>query len=40
MTRDEAQGIVESMTDGEVLALCAFLDMLNAIKAEEAALND
>lgn len=36
MTRDKAQAIMESMTDGEVLALCAFLDMLNAIKAEEA----
>lgn len=37
MTRDEAQAIMEAMTDGEVLTLCAFLDMLNEIKAEGAA---
>lgn len=30
MTVDEAKSVVESMTDQEVLKLCAFLDLLKS----------
>lgn len=39
MTRDEAKAVVESMTDEEVLALCALLDMWES-KTKEVALHD
>lgn len=39
MTRDEAKAMVESMTDEEVLTLCALLDTLE-LESGEAVSHD
>lgn len=36
MTVDEVKSVVESMTDWEVLELCAFLDLLKSQTKEAA----